>query len=648
VNEKNISNFESYLKTREKEIETAIHDLWQTRDEKLWQSHPHFYTRLGEIAYNVGQTMFSHDILKEGLEHFPENLRLNQLYALSLIKCGFLENARELLTRLEHNGYRDEETLDILGRVYKDMWVVSGGISGDRSLLKKSHISYMEAFRGSGGFYSGINAASLSYMFGELDIAKKLARKVLSICMQRLKANEPDYWTLATVGEGLVLLHQFEKAFKYFTLAKKLARKNYSYLASTRKQLVILSDYIDIPDFLLKTVAVPPVIAFTGHMLDRPGPKTPRFPQEIALQVKKEITARLDLLEAGIGYSSAACGSDVLFLESMQERKAETNVVLPFDREEFFNTSVNFAGAEWNERVNNALKNSLVIYYATEGKYLGDDLLFDYTNRMIMGKTLLRSEMLETEPVLVAVWDGKKDNQPGGTGSFIRLWDAQKLRKEIISLKEILQSFSPVNTTYVNKPYQPESLQDYGYIKKVRRSVKALLFADLAGFSTIKEEQMPFFIENYLGKIGEHLKRTSYRPRYKNIWGDAFYFVFDDILSAAHYAIELRDLVNRLEWSEIGLPRNLSLRIGLHAGPVFQGKEPILKKTNFFGTHVNRAARIEPITSPGNVYASEQFAAMVKAMGTDELVSRYVGIIVLPKKFGKYPIYHIKRKNDIE
>ncbi|MFW6138323.1 MAG: tetratricopeptide repeat-containing protein [Spirochaetota bacterium] len=107
----------------------------QTRDENLWTSHPHFYIRLGETAYNLGQSMFSHDILKEGLGHFPENLRLNQLYGLALIKCGFLEKSRNLLTRLVHKGYRDEETLGILGRVYKDMWVISGGLSGDRSLL---------------------------------------------------------------------------------------------------------------------------------------------------------------------------------------------------------------------------------------------------------------------------------------------------------------------------------------------------------------------------------------------------------------------------------------------------------------------------------------------------------------------------------
>ena len=71
-------------------------------------------------------------------------------------------------------------------------------------------------------------------------------------------------------------------------------------------------------------------------------------------------------------------------------------------------------------------------------------------------------------------------------------------------------------------------------------------------------------------------------------------------------------------------------------------------KVNYFGTHVNRAARIEPITNPGNVYASEQFASLLMAGKNSALECNYVGIIVLPKKFGKYPIYHLKRKNEID
>jgi len=175
-----------------------------------------------------------------------------------------------------------------------------------------------------------------------------------------------------------------------------------------------------------------------------------------------------------------------------------------------------------------------------------------------------------------------------------------------------------------------------------------MLFADLVGYSRFAEEQYPRYIQGFLGTVAEQLKGSPSRPIFKNIWGDAILFVFRDLLAAAEYAMELRDLVRATAWQELGLPQDLAIRIGLHVGPVYYAREPVLDRLNFFGTHVNQAARIEPVTSPGNVYASEQFAAFLLAEPDSGLDCRYVGVIVLPKDFGSYPIYHIRRKSEIE
>ena len=47
------------------------------------------------------------------------------------------------------------------------------------------------------------------------------------------------------------------------------------------------------------------------------------------------------------------------------------------------------------------------------------------------------------------------------------------------------------------------------------------------------------------------------------------------------------------------------------AGPVYSGHDPIIGKMNYYGSHVNRAARIEPVTIPGCAFLSEQFAALL-------------------------------------
>jgi class 3 adenylate cyclase len=175
-----------------------------------------------------------------------------------------------------------------------------------------------------------------------------------------------------------------------------------------------------------------------------------------------------------------------------------------------------------------------------------------------------------------------------------------------------------------------------------------LLFADLVGFSKLTEEQVPNFIEGFLGTLAKRMKSFPFKPLYKNLWGDALYFVFAEYEAAALCGLLLRDMMRETDWGKLGLPANLSMRIGLHAGPVFRSREPFLNHENFFGYHVNQAARIEPITSPGNVYASEQFAALLMGAKADTIDCRYVGVVVLPKDFGSYPIYHIKRRFEIE
>ena len=62
--------------------------------------------------------------------------------------------------------------------------------------------------------------------------------------------------------------------------------------------------------------------------------------------------------------------------------------------------------------------------------------------------------------------------------------------------------------------------------------------------------------------------------------------------------------------------------------------DPVLGKSNFFGTHVNQAARIEPIVLPGSVFVSETVAAML-SLGYEGFDFEYVGNMELAKEFWK-------------
>jgi class 3 adenylate cyclase len=171
-----------------------------------------------------------------------------------------------------------------------------------------------------------------------------------------------------------------------------------------------------------------------------------------------------------------------------------------------------------------------------------------------------------------------------------------------------------------------------------------MLFADAVGFSRLSEEQVPLFVRHFLGAVGTLRDRTSARPVMQNTWGDGLFFVFETLVGAGRFALELCELVTSTDWAACGLPTEMNLRIGLHAGPVYREIDPVTGLTNYFGAHVSRAARIEPITPPGHVYASEAFAALHAAQGAAELICDYVGQTPLAKGYGTFPTYHVRRQ----
>ncbi len=113
---------------------------------------------------------------------------------------------------------------------------------------------------------------------------------------------------------------------------------------------------------------------------------------------------------------------------------------------------------------------------------------------------------------------------------------------------------------------------------------------------------------------------------------------------AGRFAVDLCDFVRSTNWAEKGLPKDLSLRIALHAGPVYSCVNPVSGQPDTIGTNVSRAARIEPITPPGQVYASESFAALAAAERIDDFTCDYVRQTSLAKAYGTFPTYHVRRR----
>ncbi len=171
--------------------------------------------------------------------------------------------------------------------------------------------------------------------------------------------------------------------------------------------------------------------------------------------------------------------------------------------------------------------------------------------------------------------------------------------------------------------------------------IVGLLFADVRGFSALSDDEIPLFVERVLGAIADELSRAPRPPLIANTWGDGLYLVFDSIRETGEFALQLCERMRTADWRAMGFEHDLALRIGLHAGPAYAFQDPVTSRPNFIGAHVSRAARIEPITPPGEVYASQAFAALARSEGAQTFSCAYVGQTPMAKHYGTFPTYVI-------
>jgi class 3 adenylate cyclase len=394
-----------------------------------------------------------------------------------------------------------------------------------------------------------------------------------------------------------------------------------------------------------KWLPIPGVAVFSGHMIDQPGRPQDRFPERFAVAVKKSIKQWLRENNVRIGFSSAACGSDLLFQEVLAELGGESHVVLPYEEQQFIQDSVDITGnKEWVKTFHGVLQNAAQVVYTSSQKMQAGSVSYDYANLVLHGLASVRARELETQPLGLVVWNGGKGDGPGGTASVVARWHGLGVKVSRVDLSTLPD---PVPELLPIIKETTQSLQ--GIIEEFPESetkVMAMLFADAVNFGKLTEEQVPRFVEAFLGAIAQVVSKSGDRNVVRNTWGDGLYLVFKTVRDAGICALELREMVQETNWEAKGLPATLSLRIALHAGPVFGGIDPVTGNKNFTGTHVSRAARLEPKTPPGEVYASEAFAALAEVDKVDpktEFACEYIKQLEWAKHFGTFPTYVLRK-----
>jgi class 3 adenylate cyclase/tetratricopeptide (TPR) repeat protein len=633
------------------------------------------YEAAARAMVSSGQLLSAIEVIHDGIKRFGSTPVLQQQLALALAQTGALDAAREVLNGLLKESAKDVETLCLFGRVYKEMWRRATDPKAAALALQEASDSYGAAFELSDAWYPGINFAFTLAAAGESAKALACAERVARICRKEMKATkgEEDGWLAATLAEALVHQGLTTEAAKYYQQAVRIFAGRWRDLISMRRQAREIIQFTtkspDTPparwyslaairqrtreilgrsekgqDWLDRCFEFPSVVVFAGHMLDQPGRQPARFPAEREAPIRESIRAYLRKIRPGFGYSSAACGADLIFCECLLELGAKVHIVLPCSLDAFKKQSVSFAGPDWEKRFHDVLSKATSLLVANSAEFGASEaevtppIGFTYSNRVVAGLAVLHARALDFELRALAVWDGKAGDNVGGTSSIVAEWQRRELECHVIH-PDLTEADIPATERPVPPTPGPgaSALAD----GEVQHTIKALLTAEIVHFQHISERQLPVFISEFKGAIGRLVSGINPAPGIVESWGKSHTLVFDDLRQAAEFALTLRDHIVLTPWKDKGLPADLGLRIVLHAGPVFTFHDPVTHRQTCIGSHVMRASHLEPVTPSGQVYASQEFAALCSGEDMSNVGFEFLGRIRTAKLFDEAPLYRL-------
>jgi hypothetical protein len=331
--------------------------------------------------------------------------------------------------------------------------------------LKKAIDTYLSGFRlDQRHFYSGINAVMLSLLLDHLaqrydpdeDPEIQTMRQQLPILKgavqfsleSQAQKNTGDFWLYVSLADLAVCVSEDPKVIRRaYQKALTLAGQNRFSLGSSLAQLNLLKSLGFRPEHVEAGIAVLKeeinklerelqtaekqteknpvnVFLFSGHMIDQPGRPEPRFPAGMEKEASHRIEKTLARLKADENdmaiVPGAACGGDILFIEACLKRNMRVEVLLPFSEAKFIEESVSFAEGDWVARFY-AIRNHPNVSFQFQLDRVGPlpegENAFERNNIWALYSTLIYGI---DNVRLIALWNGKGGDGPGGTGHMVQ------------------------------------------------------------------------------------------------------------------------------------------------------------------------------------------------------------------------------------
>lgn len=544
-----------------------------------------------EKLIHEGHFLQARSAAENQLQH-SDDLRLKQLYALSLSKSGAPLAAKDFLQPVSERYPDDAETAGILGGIYKELFKKSQ--EPKYALLARD--TYLKNFSITKSYYTGINAAAMSVMAGHASRGREIAQEIINI----INSDTNEFWERVTLAEAFLLSKNSKRATELYLEARKLVHTDWGKVNSVNNQLWLLNHYLAVPGSVLKAYEAPGIAAFVGHMIDRHDRSYPRFPYYVEQQVKTALSSAIRTLNIKIGYTSVACGSDILFCESLLEAGGELNIILAFDQEEFKETSIRYAGDGWEERFD-MLIGKYPVNYLTHERYEGTDELFALQSRIILGSALHRAALLQTKPHLLSVLsETDMTRKPGGTRDTIALWPNRGDHWTNINPDQFIS-----NAQYPPLPHIPSK----EFSKTPHREVR--YFVTVA-FPSIEEVKV--FAETFVGNMIEPTGTVW------NIEDGSLTIGFRVIRDSFEFTSALEAYLKNMRTIQ-------EAKIVMHVGPVVirEGESRPMQ-----GDQLEIMDELVSVAVAGNLFGTTTFA-MTASLLESKYTFEYAGRVNIPR-----------------
>jgi tetratricopeptide (TPR) repeat protein len=596
-----------------------LKQIWEGRLRAFWRLYPEIYSTLAGLMVERSENFAAIEICAEGLSFFPRHGDLVLYLALSLARTGSPNRAFELLNSASGWLTNIPDAWTLRARIYKDLWKLTGSSRAlDQSLHEYEKAA--ERRRGADAYYPEVNVATLALLGGDQSKAEEYAKKVTN---QLTPLAERDYWEAGSLAEALLVLRRVEDARQQYARAMELDPLPARRLTTRQQARLLLRHLGEDPNTFEDLFKIPPVVCATGHVIDPPSRRTPRFPATREASVRLRIETLLKRWGVGVGYSGAAGGADIVFAETIHALGGGTCLILPVDRETFCRWSVEGSGGDFVKRYCVALANAA---FVSESPFSRQDLegggLWDFGNRMILGSALRRASELETQLKVLAVWDGKQGDGRGGTADMVALARHCNLTVQVIDpMADEIVELPGVSES--NLSPKSESLNDHRFGESRIAAGMFLLFP-ASWKSELRDLAIP----------SERLAGEFYRVAL-----DAdFRIFFDSATSAARALTRLKPEL-AVEGSELG--------IALTAGPVHVRPLTSLARDDVQGTMVvqGRSLAMRALHPP-LILASGEFVALAATEGSRLTNFEYNGRVASPE--GSYSVFRCLREEALQ